>query len=206
MDASLDRQSFMKTIASILLCGAALLLVGCRSGISRTGYKAPDPQAMNNASRRPIAIQCNAIYNPDDVEVLGGIHAYDTGFSTYCDEAYVLDTFYKDANALGADIINITEEKQPDFWSTCYRAKAQFLRLKDRDKAKTLVSDAKYAPELIVERSAAARKRTRAIIVASVFGGALGGLIYATMAPHDHPEKSAPSPNSAVLKNDSATP
>lgn len=166
----------MKASLSILLCSLAFILAGCHSGITRSGYQAPTLQAMDNTPRRPIAIQCNAVYNTNDVEVLGNIHAYDTGFSVYCDEAAVLDTFYKEANALGADVINITEEMQPSFWSTCYRARAQFLRLKDRERAKTLVSDPKYAPDLIIQRSLISKQRTREVITAGVLGGVLGGL------------------------------
>jgi hypothetical protein len=45
--------------------------------------------------------------------------------------------------------VNITEEKQPNIWtSTCYRARAQFIRLKDREKVKDLVSDARFAGKI----------------------------------------------------------
>jgi hypothetical protein len=70
----------------------------------------------------------------------------------------------------------VTEEKQPDFWSTCYRAKAQFVRFIDREKAKALLSDAKYAPELVIDRAEMSKKRTRAMITSSVMGGAPGAI------------------------------
>jgi len=123
-----------------------------------------------------------------DIEVLGTIQAYDTGFSTDCDEAMVLDTFCREGNLLNADLINISEEKQPNPWtSTCYRAKADFIRFKDREKARNLVSDAKYAPELIVERAAAASKRDKQIIAGAVFGGVLGAVIVTAATEPNHP-------------------
>jgi hypothetical protein len=178
--------TFMKTTLMLLLCSAAILVSGCAAGITRTGYQLPKNQSAKDLERCPIAIQCNAKYDSNNVVVLGSILEYDTGFSTYCDEAYVLDIFCKEGCMLGADIINITEENQPDLWSTCYRAKAEFLRFKDREKAEGLLSDAKYAPNLIIERSVKSNKRTKEVITASVLGGALGAIIvWTATSPHD---------------------
>jgi hypothetical protein len=122
----------------------------------------------------------------NEVVVLGTIHDYDTGFSIQCDEAYVLDIFCREGSMLGADIININEEKQPSVWtSSCYRAKAEFLRFKDREKAKDLVSDAKYAPEAIIERSAKYSKRSQEVIAGAVFGGLLGAIIVSAATDPD---------------------
>jgi hypothetical protein len=168
----------MKRSLIILQCWMAIfLLAGCKSGFSRSGYMKPAIQDAGNHPARPIALQANASFSADDVEVLGSISAYDTGFSVVCDEAYVLDRFCREGMQLGADVVNITQEKQPDVISTCYRAKAQFLRFKDRDKAKNLVSDAKYAPRLIIERSLRSDERTEATITAGVMGGSLAALI-----------------------------
>ncbi len=175
----------MKTTLSIIFCGIIVLLSGCAAGISRTGYKPPENKIATTPPR-PIAIQCNAKYDTNDVVVLGAIHAYDTGFSTACDEASILDIFCKEGNSLGADLIDLTEEKQPDFWSTCYRAKAQFIQFKDREKAKGLVSDAKFAPELVIERSVESKKRSRDLIMATVFGGALGAIIVTSVESSHH--------------------
>jgi len=178
--------TFMKTILILLLSSVAMLISGCATGITRTGYQLPKDQEAKTMERCPIAIQCNTKFDTNNVEVLGSIHAYDTGFSTYCDEAYVLDIFCKEGCMLGADIINITDEDRPNFWDTCYRAKAEFLRFKDREKAKGLLSDAKYAPDLIIERSAKSKERTRDVIAASVLGGALGAIIvWTATSPHD---------------------
>jgi hypothetical protein len=175
----------MKITLMMILCGAAVLVSGCAAGITRTGYQLPANQNPKGLQRCPIAIQCDAKYDSNAVEVLGSIDAYDTGFSTDCDEAYVLDIFCREACSVGADLINITEENRPDMWSSCYRAKAEFLRFKDRAKIKGLVSDAKYAPNLIIERSVRSNRRARDVITASVLGGALGGIIvWSATNPH----------------------
>lgn len=151
--------------------------IGCATGLKRVGYQLPAGSDAKNLQRCPIAVRSGAHYDAAAVEVVGGLKAFDTGFSTTCDEAYILDLFCKEACAIGADVVNVTEEHQPDWWSTCYRANAEFLRYKDREQAKVLLSDAKYAPELIIDRAEKSKKRTRTIIAASVMGGVLGGLI-----------------------------
>ena len=166
----------MKRTLMVVLSSAVIFVSGCASAIKRTGYQLSEGQSAKRLERCPVAIQCNANHEKTNVEVLGSINASDTGFSVDCDEAYVLDIFCKEACALGADLVLITEEKQPDFWSTCYRARAEFLRFKDRDKAKDLFSDARYAPELIIDRSEISKKRTRAVITGAVMGGVLGGI------------------------------
>jgi outer membrane lipoprotein SlyB len=168
----------MKTILLMIPCCAALFVSGCTAGISRTGYQLSPAQTSTDLPERPIAIQSNVKYDTNDMVLLGSIHAYDTGFSLDCDEATILDVFRREGTALGADIINITEEKQPDPWtSSCYRAKAQFLRFKDREKAAGLVSDAKYAPEEIAKRVAAARKQNDKVMLGAVIGGVAGGVV-----------------------------
>ncbi len=186
----------MKITLMMVLCGTALLLSGCAAGISRTGYQLPAGQTSKDLPKHPIAIQCNAKYGTNDVVLLGSIHDYDTGFSTDCDEVYVLDIFCREGSLLGADLINITEEKQPSPWtSTCYRAKAQFLHLNDREKVKTLVSDAKYAPQAIIDRAAKYSTRNKEVLAGAVGGGLLGAIIVsAVTAPDDHSNTNSVTP------------
>jgi hypothetical protein len=164
------------TISIVIFC-AAIFLSGCASGISRTGYRLAGNQDSKAMPRCPIALQSNIQYDKTSTLVLGSIHAYDTAFSVTCDEAYVLDIFCKEGCLLGADVVNITEEKQPDLWSSCYRAKAEFLRFKDRNQVSNLRSDPKYAPNLIIARSVKANQRTEELITAEVLGGILGGIV-----------------------------
>ncbi|HTR40197.1 MAG TPA: tetratricopeptide repeat protein [Pseudomonadales bacterium] len=152
----------MKAALIIVLSCVVIFLSGCASGISRSGYSKPSGPPPSDIASRKIVIQCNARYNQNDVVVLGSIHAYDTGFSTRCDEPYILGIFCEEGRILGADVVNITEEKQPSiWWSSCYQAKAQFLRFKDPEMAKGLVSDAKYAPDLVAARAGEAKEEEK---------------------------------------------
>ena len=182
----------MKISLIMALCSAAIFVSGCAAGIIRTGYQLPKEQDTNNAVGRIIAVQRNATFDTNDVVILGFIHSYDTGFSLDCDEAYSLDIFCQEGRILGADLVNITEEKHPDWFSSCYRARAEFVRFKDREKVKSLYSDPYYAPAPIIDRSVQSGKRNRETIAAAVLGGILGALIVWDITdphqPDHHPD------------------
>ena len=168
----------VKNFWRLLLCGAVILISGCAAGITRTGYQLPAGKTSQDLPKHPIAIQRNADYDTNDVVWLGKIHDYDTGFSTECDEAYILDIFCREGCLVGADLINITDESYPNILtSTCYRATAEFLQFKDRDKAKALLSDPQYASDLIIQRSVTNSKRNQDAIIGTVIGGPLMGLV-----------------------------
>ena len=171
----------LKTMSSIILI---VTLMGCSAGISRYGYEAGkigDPSAVAPCH---IAIRNSLKYDTTKAKVVGKIKAYDTSFSTECDEAFVLETFYRDACMLGADIINITEETHPDWYSTCYRAKAEFITLTERDNPDIKTSDPQYSRDQIVERSLVTAKRNKSALMRAVTGGLLGGMIGGFVASH----------------------
>lgn len=120
-----------------------IVLTGCASTMTRSGYGLKNLQ-INKDSQCSVPIKNNFPYKKDEVEILGSIRAGDSGFSVKCGEAYVLKQFQLEACALGADLINIIAESRFDVLSTCYRAKAEFLRFKGREKVKNLVSDPLY--------------------------------------------------------------
>ncbi|HEU6448510.1 MAG TPA: DUF1080 domain-containing protein [Verrucomicrobiae bacterium] len=172
----------MKIFSVMFLCFVALLISGCAVGISRTGYQLPRNKTTKDFEPCPIVLKADWKYDTNDVVLLGSIHDYDTGFSTHCDEVTVLDIFTREGCMLGADVINIIKEKDPSIWSSsCYRAKAQFLRLKDRSQVTNLVSDAEFSPERVRVHAEAIRKRNDkamiGVMVGAAAGGAVGGVI-----------------------------
>ena len=178
----------MKFLMRATLSILAFSLVACAGpvGITRAGYESPTDEALNQACDCKIALKNNASFSEKDVEVVGAVKFYDTGFSVVCDEEYVLTLASLEACTLGADLVNIIEEKQPDRSSTCYRAKADFLFLKDRDKATALISDDRYDWRLVQERARSGRQATeQAVEVGSfltfgVIGAAIGSTVEAT--------------------------
>ncbi|MDR3456671.1 MAG: hypothetical protein P4N60_04450 [Verrucomicrobiae bacterium] len=192
----------MKILLGLLLGVAVILLSGCAAGITRTGYQLPPGKVSKDLPLEAVPIQANVQYSTNEVDVLGSIHAYDNGFSTDCDEATIIETFSREGHMLGADLIDITEETPPNpLTSTCYRARATFLRYKDREKAKGLVSDPQYAPGLIIERSTAATHRNNVVLGAALAGG-VPGLIVADVAtaPNHKPAATNSVPPPEVKK------
>lgn len=128
----------MNKLGRLTICFVLFLLVGCSAKITRYGYTVQDIQTNTQYSGCFMPIKKDFIYNKEEVEILGEILAGDTGFSTDCNEGHVLNVFRQEACALKADLINIIYERNTDIWSSCYRAKAQFLRFKDRERVKNL--------------------------------------------------------------------
>lgn len=134
----------------IILLFSLISFCGCVAGISRQGYKLEDTK-NKSLSSCDLVIKKKYVYNKDAVDILGKINSYDTGLSVTCNQDYVLSIFCEEACALGADILNIIEEKTSDIWSSCYRAKAEFLRLKDRQKIEELKNSEQYYPGFVAE-------------------------------------------------------
>lgn len=115
----------MKQIVLLIFVGLLSLSMGCSASITRYGYNineitATIPECDDIIIKKKVTLSGN------NTIVVGKIEAADSGFSTACSEEYVLNIFKRDAYALGAHIINITEDAQPSIWSTCYRATAEF--------------------------------------------------------------------------------
>ena len=134
----------MRRVVNIVLFFSFLLLGGCSAKITRYGYTKQDMQNRDQYFGCIMPIKKDFAYTKEEVENLGEILSGDSGFSLECGQGYVLNLFRQEACALKADLINIIYERNIDLWSSCYRAKAQFLRFKDREKAKNLESDTKY--------------------------------------------------------------
>lgn len=162
-----------RVLAVALACA---LLSACSSSFRRTGYA---------AATAPGGVDCHVAFkqafapSAEEADVLGTVTASDSGFSITCDEGYVLSRFRDDACAIGADVVSLTDERAPSFWSTCYRAKATLLRLRDRAAAEAVTSDARYDHAQVTERSLVTYRRTQAAIA----GGMMGGMAGAAVAP-----------------------
>ena len=158
-----------------LLLLACIVATGCAMRVERHGYAIPQDRAATECA---MPIRNDPGRDEDAFELLGSIEVSDR-FSTDCDEQVVLRRLTVEACQLDADLVNVTEEKRPDFWSTCYRAKADFLRLKDRSARAQLASDEKYAPEDVRKRAQVTHDRQRW----ALFGGLMGGALGASFVP-----------------------
>lgn len=55
---------------------------------------------------------------------LGSISVGDSGFTSQCSYQEVIRDAMNLARGMGGNIVQITEHKEPDLWSTCHRIKA----------------------------------------------------------------------------------
>lgn len=55
----------------------------------------------------------------------------DTGFSVICDKATVHEAMRAEACIVGANAVLLVHEEHPNWWSTCYRAAAKLVWLKN---------------------------------------------------------------------------
>lgn len=159
-------------LAACFLLSTSLGAAGCAASIHRQGYTLPEDAELA-ACEMPI--QSNAGSDLNEFELLGEVEVADSGFSTSCDEALVLHRLVLEACYLDADLINITQERRPDSQSTCYQAKAMFLRLRDRSRRAQLASDDEYAAGLVRNRAEDTHRRNRSVISGAVVNGVVSG-------------------------------
>lgn len=153
-----------------------LFLTGCAANVSRHGYQI-DPKKQIAECSTPIKLRADL--SNSDVQKLGMIDVYDANLvSANCDESIVLGILKNDSCQLGADLINITKERQPDYiFSVCYQVKADFIKFKTPPSSGMLVSDPQYDWAKVQERGAASKQkgtRAYAIAVGAGVGGAVG--------------------------------
>lgn len=98
----------------------------------RVGYEAKKyPQTVENI---PIYHSTYGYERSSNIEILGTMKLWDTGFTTNCheDDAHLL--LRKEASTLNADLIIIYDEERPDKKSTCYRCTANFIKIINPDE------------------------------------------------------------------------
>ncbi len=119
----------MKRTVTLLLF-ALIVLQSCspkiRTSLSNTEFKPLDD--VNG-----IVILKHYDKLPEDSSFVGDLKIGDSGFSTDCGYTKVIDDAKETAKQSGANIIQLTELKQPDFHSTCYRIKAKLYRNSNSD-------------------------------------------------------------------------
>ena len=192
-----------KRIISIMVC-FLFLFASCTSSIKREGYVL-DHSTVSQADCANTIIVRSLDYDPGLVVPLGKISASDSGFSVDCSEKFVIDSFKKDACAVGADIVNITKDSQPDFWSTCYRAEAELLRIKDREKLSNIKSDSRYSEQNVGHRSGYTECMNSGFIAATAFGGLVGALILNSVCKSKYAENGDENGKTSTLADEPAS-
>jgi hypothetical protein len=163
----------MKRILFFVLSLAVSTSCSTNSKLTRKGYTLSENQKVKIGDCK-VFITSKKSKLFEAAKKLGTIEASDSGMGVNCQEDYVIRNFISDACALGANVLNITSETQPNFWSTCYRAEADFLSM---ENTSGLTTDPNYYPEQILKRSHRGHDKTRAAMGGGIIGGVLSAVV-----------------------------
>lgn len=108
----------------LIILSTLLLLSGCAASIKTNITSQEKPLTTNDK----VAFLDLKHTVPEGAKKVGTAKFGDSGFSTDCDFNSNLVKARELARKNGANIVKVTESKQPDFWSSCYRMKIEFYR------------------------------------------------------------------------------
>jgi len=153
-------------------------IISCSHRITRIGFAGG---AMACDTCQPV-IKKMATFNNVPVKKLGTVKLGDSGFSTKCEEPDAILILKKEACAVGADIINITDEKRADVWSTCYRVEADLLKITDSAMRGKITSDPDYQNIALEYRQDQDKDRKTMMIIGGIVAGVAAGLVFGLLA------------------------
>jgi hypothetical protein len=109
----------------IIICYLNVVFIsGCSYSVTRTGYEVDsNPKTISDNS---VSVIKYANLNLQAYEKLGEIKLSNNPLG--CSESDAIELLKKEAGYLGADIVNIIDEKRPDFINSCYRCHAEFYK------------------------------------------------------------------------------
>jgi len=108
-----------------LIIGSVLFLTSCSAKLTSSMQKTYAPLDYKEEVR---VFEINEQV-PPDAEKLGTIKIGDSGFSTDCDYATVLDKAKTESRKVGGNALKITSHESPDIWSSCHRITAEVLKI-----------------------------------------------------------------------------
>jgi hypothetical protein len=112
-------QLFARSLPLVLLLG----FTNCAHKITRIGYNLNPVPTSDTCQIQVVKFENQST----TTKKIGTIYLGESGFSTRCNQATALAILKLEACNIGADIVNIIEEKKPDILSSCYRCKAELL-------------------------------------------------------------------------------
>jgi hypothetical protein len=167
------------TLRACFVLSLIVLITGCTHIIRRDGY------SLNDTANTDCQVVFEK-FTPVDTtadKVIGKIKVTDSGFSFACGEDDALEIFKKEACGAGANVVNIIEEKRPDFISSCYRAEALLiLRTSANDSGVTPTAHQhEVDSSSVAGRVREDHTRNAQMITGGILGGILAGVITALL-------------------------
>jgi hypothetical protein len=121
----------------ILFLSTLLLFISCATSIS-TKLANKNYQKLNDENQMIVLEKEDVL--PNNSEFIGDIKIGDSGFTSDCGYNKVVADATNTARNAGANIIQITEVKQPSFMgSSCYRIRAKIYRNLNPESLSTIV-------------------------------------------------------------------
>ena len=99
-----------------------MLCAGCALSVSTTIQNDAEPLDASE----PVGVTTDS--SIVDGEVVGSVRVKETGLSIRCSQSDVWARMREEASDAGANVVLITESKDPNWWSSCYRATADLYR------------------------------------------------------------------------------
>jgi len=157
----------MKKIIYCLLI--SMLFWNCAHQITRTGYNVK----KSDYKYCDVVIQKFTTVSDTKAKKIGEIELGESGFSASCGELEALNILKGEACAIKANLIIITDEKRPDFWSSCYRCKAEFYKYDSSNSYYEMENDQDYNQQELQQRVSDDRKRNTTTAIISIVAGIL---------------------------------
>jgi hypothetical protein len=114
--------SIVRRLPVVLVIAAAVGLAGCAPSVSTTIQN--DREALG--ASEPVGVTADSALV--DGDVVGSVRVKEAGLSINCSRSDVWSRMRDEARKAGANVVLITESKEPDLWSSCYRAEADLYR------------------------------------------------------------------------------
>jgi hypothetical protein len=112
-------------IKFLLIAGTVLLLTSCSPKLTSSLLKTYPPLHYLEEVR---VFSINESV-PPNAEKIGTVKIGDSGFSTKCNYATVVDMAKIEARKVGGNVVKITQHNSPDFYSSCHRIVADVFRV-----------------------------------------------------------------------------
>lgn len=112
---------------ALFFIGSALLLTSCAAKLTSSMQKTYAPLDY----KQYVRVFEIEEQTPPNAEKLGTIKVGDSGFSSNCDYAVVIEKAKTEARKVGGNALKITEHSLPDFWSSCHRITADVLKVEN---------------------------------------------------------------------------
>ena len=111
----------------LFIIGSAFLLTSCAAKLTSSMQITYAPLDY----KQDVRVFEIEEQTPPNAEKLGTIKVGDSGFSTNCDYAVVLEKAKVETRKVGGNALKITKHSLPDVWSSCHRITADILRIEN---------------------------------------------------------------------------